>query len=107
VVNGGHLGKANYHPALLTTIKYGQDVNNDSCNDDFCDNQNQDTMQVNIETKVEREWSKLNDMIHLSSLVQQFKIEENNQPYLEFWLHNYMIKYETKANSFSARCRLC
>jgi hypothetical protein len=34
-------------------------------------------------------------------------IEENSQSYLEFWLHNYMIKYEAQANSFSAKCKLC
>jgi hypothetical protein len=107
VENGGHLGVKEYHPALLTTIKYGQDVKSDLCNDDFCDNQYQDTMQVNIETKIERDWSKLNDMQHLSTLVQYFMIEENSQPYLEFWLQNYMIKYEAQANSFSAKCRLC
>jgi hypothetical protein len=62
VENGGHLGRKAYHSALLTTIKFGQDFNNDLCNDDFGENPIQDPIQVNIVTKVERDWSKLNDM---------------------------------------------
>jgi hypothetical protein len=100
---GGHLGEKNYHPALMTTNEYGKDVNSELCNE----NPIQDSIQDNKKTKVERDWSKLNDIRHLSGITRQFRIEENSQPYMEFWLHNFMIKFEAKANSFSAKCRLC
>jgi hypothetical protein len=104
---GGHLGKVTYHPALLTTIKYGKDDSSDLCDVDYCANPIQDSIQDIIETKITRDWTKLNDTNHLSFLVHKFMIEENSQPYMAFWLHNFMIKYEAQANSFSARCRLC
>ena len=49
---GGHLGVKEYHPALLTTIKFDKDVSSVLSNVGYCENPIQDSSKDNIETKI-------------------------------------------------------
>lgn len=97
---GGHIGNENYHPALLSNIKY-ETSKNKNMNCDFKNSSNINDKGMTWE----RNWKDLSNMHSLSKMNGRTALE--NMSFMGIWQDNLMIRYEPKNNYFDAKCKIC